>query len=106
MAAAQATAFGASGGDDTLIGRRGNDLLKGQGGDDLLNGGKGRDILDGGAGFDTAQYADASGGVHVELWSGLGVIGEANGDQLLQIEAVIGSNFNDKTNGQRQRQHA
>ena len=88
-----------SGGNDTLLGERGNDFLKGQGGDDTLNGGRGHDTLVGGTGFDTASYENANSGVHVEIWSGLGVIGEAFGDQLSDIEAVIGSNFNDKLTG-------
>ena len=86
-------------GNDFVNGQRGNDTLNGGLGNDTLDGGKGRDAMDGGVGFDTASYAKASGGVHVELWSGLGVIGEAAGDFLSGIEAVIGSSFNDKLTG-------
>ena len=86
-------------GDDLLVGLRGNDTLIGGAEDDTLNGGKGKDFLDGGAGVDTASYANAVGGVQVELWSGLGKIGEAKGDQLSDIEALVGSDFNDKLTG-------
>ena len=86
-------------GNDLLTGERGNDTLIGGGGDDTLNGGKGKDHLDGGVGADTASYADATGGVQVELWSGLGKIGEAKGDVLSSIEALVGSDFNDKLTG-------
>ena len=90
--------FGGNG-DDTLIGGRGNDTIKGQNDDDILNGGKGKDVLDGGAGFDMASFVNANGGVQVELWSGLGKIGEAKGDTLSDIEGLIGSDFNDKLTG-------
>ena len=86
-------------GNDTITGLGGNDTLNGGVGADTLNGGKGKDFLDGGAGVDTASYANASGGVQVELWSGLGKIGEAKGDVLTGIEALTGSDFNDKLVG-------
>ena len=86
-------------GNDTLTGGRGNDTLNGGADHDVLNGGKGKDVMDGGVGFDAASYAGSGGGVQVELWSGLGRIGEAKGDQLSGIEGLIGSDFNDKLVG-------
>ena len=85
--------------DDFLNGERGNDTLMGGTGNDTLDGGKGKDQIDGGAGNDTASYASSGGGIQVELFSGLGKIGEAKGDILSAIENLIGSNFNDKLVG-------
>ena len=52
-----------------------------------------------GAGFDTASYTNAGAGVRLALWNGLGVVGEAAGDVLSGIEAVIGSAFADTITG-------
>jgi len=71
--------------------------LFGYGGDDLLISGTGDDRLDGMAGFDTASYAEASGGVAVDLASGIST-GHGN-DQLFDIEALAGSAFADQFTG-------
>ena len=92
------------GGDDLLIGNGGNDWLHGESGDDRLEGGTGHDKLyggsgadnlDGGSGNDTAYYDDSSAAVHVNLEYLSGFQGDAQGDTLLNIEGVVGSNFND-----------
>src|SRR5215471_8321047 len=83
---------------DILIGDLGNDTLSGGDGTDYLSGGKGDDILDGGAGEnDSAQYDDATSGVHVDLnISGAQAIGGTRGsDTLINIENLFGSDFND-----------
>ena len=80
---------------DTLEGGRGDDRLEGGGGDDHLVGGAGEDFLDGGADFDTASYEDAVSGVTVSLYSRLGTRGEAEGDTLISIERILGSEFDD-----------
>lgn len=102
-----------SGGDgnDLIDGGPGNDILFGQEGNDDLLGGPGNNILDGGAGLDSVDY-DSS-----QFFSGLGIevnltdfeisfsrgvlqsgqIRNPDGDidELIRIEAVSGTAFND-----------
>lgn len=115
-------------GNDTLVGGGGNDSLYGDGflapdtrptggsgpitlfadavdnhpdyvdGDDLLEGGLGNDLINGGGGIDTASYANASGGVTVDLGSGSASGADGN-DTLVSIENVIGSEFDDDLTG-------
>ena len=87
--------IGANGADNVLSGGGGDDFLASLSGNDTLNGGAGADTLDGGSGVDTADYGDASGGVTVRLWNGVGSGGDAAGDALTSIENIIGSAFND-----------
>ena len=80
----------------------GNDLgnvLIGNSGNNILAGGAGADTLDGDAGWDTASYATSSSGVTVSLMTGTGSGGDAQGDRLLNIENLVGSNFNDTLEG-------
>jgi len=73
-----------------LWGNLGNDFLEGRGG---------ADIIDGGAGIDTAAYEFSGGGVTVGL-DGSGTFGQdAQGDILISIENLIGSNYNDTLTG-------
>jgi Ca2+-binding RTX toxin-like protein len=78
---------------DRLIASAGNDILEGRGG---------ADFLDGSAGVDTASYQNSDNGVTVNLETGLGSTGEAQGDRLQNIENLEGSNFNDTLVGDRQ----
>ena len=83
-------------GADVLSGGAGEDILLGGTGDDYLSGGAGADILDGGNGrFDTAMYNDSGAGVEVNLATGSGRGGDAEGDQLVNIEQIEGSAFAD-----------
>jgi Ca2+-binding RTX toxin-like protein len=82
-------------GNDNLVGTAGDDNLSGLGGNDQLTGGAGRDVLDGGTGTDTARYDGAPSGVNVDLFERLGKAGDAQGDQLVSIENVTGSQFGD-----------
>ncbi|MFG6455798.1 beta strand repeat-containing protein [Roseateles sp. BYS96W] len=86
-------------GNDTLAGMAGNDRLDGGDGDDLLDGGSGGDQLTGGAGTDTATYAASGTGVTVNLATGVGKGGDAEGDQLAGIENLIGSEKGDALTG-------
>ena len=65
----------------------------------MLIGGAGADILDGGSGGetdgDTASYAASKMGVMVDLDEGTGMGGDAEGDDLDNIENVIGSDHAD-----------
>ncbi len=87
------------GGDDLLDGRGGDDRLDGGAGDDRLVGGAGRDTLDGGAGRDTADYAFGSVGITVSLASGRASGGDAEGDVLVGIENLGGTDAADLLEG-------
>lgn len=87
------------GGTDKLFGGTGNDSLDGGTGNDFLNGGAGADKLVGGDGVDTADYSDSSAGVTVNLATGLGSGGDAQGDTLSGVESVNGSAFADVLTG-------
>jgi Ca2+-binding RTX toxin-like protein len=76
---------------DVLHGLAGNDMLFGGSGNDTLDGGPGADVMLGGAGSDTADYSSSPAGVTVNLTSGLGAGGDAQGDVLGGIENIIGS---------------
>ena len=74
-------------------------MLIGNSGNNILAGGAGADTLDGDAGWDTASYATSSSGVTVSLMTGTGSGGDAQGDRLLNIENLVGSNFDDTLEG-------
>ncbi|WP_342239452.1 M10 family metallopeptidase C-terminal domain-containing protein [Inquilinus sp. OTU3971] len=82
-------------GNDNAWGLGGNDTLLGEAGDDLLRGGTGADVLNGGAGTDLATYYESFVGISVNLATGVGTGGEAQGDTLSGIENLSGSQAND-----------
>ncbi len=91
-------------GDDKLYGGNGNDWLYGEGGDDtlygnddhdILIGGAGADKLDGGSDVDNVDYWESPEGVTVNLMTGKGTGGHAEGDQFFGIENIAGSNHDD-----------
>jgi Ca2+-binding RTX toxin-like protein len=89
-------------GNDTIVGRGGHDELRGEDGRDALIGSTGDDILDGGLGEDRAGYsADATGGVNVNLATGVVSSANLGADTIVQeagvstIERVAGSRFDD-----------
>jgi Ca2+-binding RTX toxin-like protein len=84
---------------DTLTGDASANVLDGYGGNDELKGGGGADTLIGGTGTDTALYTDSDTGVTVNLVSGLGFDGTAEGDTLDDIENVDGSIYADTLTG-------
>jgi Ca2+-binding RTX toxin-like protein len=86
-------------GADVLKGGAGDDLMFGGAGDDLMFGGAGADQVDGGDGFDAASYADAHAGVFAFLSGRPGLGGDALGDTLVNVEALIGSAHADKLYG-------
>ncbi len=86
--------------NNVLSGLAGNDTLNGGLGNDTLQGDSGNDTLNGGAGSDTASYTTATAGVTVDLdLLGAQNTGGAGSDQLVSIENVTGSNFNDTLTG-------
>jgi hypothetical protein len=88
------------GGNDTLTGGVGNDILNGGNGNDILYGNAGNDVINGNAGIDWAYYNTAGAGVTVNLrlTTTQNTI-NAGSDTLLNIENLIGSNYNDTLTG-------
>ncbi|WP_449220132.1 calcium-binding protein [Tistrella mobilis] len=86
-------------GNDTYSGFGGTDTVRGGAGDDILRGRGGADILDGGTDIDVANYDDSPAGIQVNLATGNAAGGDAQGDTLISIEAVNGSNFSDSLTG-------
>lgn len=92
-------------GDDALWGDSGSDKLYGGEGNDHLYGGSGSfgveaaDLLDGGAGYDLARYDLSIRGVTVDLSTGKGTGGDAEGDVLVGIEGLVGSASGDRLTG-------
>lgn len=82
------------GGDDNLSGGDGNDTIYAGTGNDILTGGSGSDYLNGEAGTDTVSYSNSAGAIGLTI-NGSGWMGDATGDQLLNIETVTGSAYND-----------
>ena len=94
-------------GNDYLAGGGGQDILLGGDGDDILDAGDGsdtlyesfsKDIVDGGAGIDIVSYAGSYVAVTVDLSTKLG----PGGDQLISIEGIEGSVYNDILKGDAQ----
>ena len=87
-------------GGSGLNGREGDDTLEGgASGDWQLQGGAGADLIDGGAGFDWAVYAESDVGVTVNLATGTGQGGHAEGDTLTGIEGIYGTSYADHLTG-------
>jgi Ca2+-binding RTX toxin-like protein len=93
---------------EAIEGSAHNDTLSGLAGfDDLLMGGAGADTLhaDGlystsdSGGSDTLTYATSSAGVNVDLATGIGTGGHAQGDLLYGFENLIGSSHADTLTG-------
>ncbi|MGL4962776.1 MAG: calcium-binding protein [Inquilinus sp.] len=93
--------FYGNAGPNVLEGVGGDDSLKGRGGSDVLRGGAGADKLDGGSGdgSDTVSYWLSSVGVTVNLATGTGHGGDAEGDTLTGFEILSGSQGNDFLTG-------
>jgi len=87
--------FGGNGNDQLLRQGVGEDELNGGAGNDILSGGAGADALNGGTGTDWAYYRDSAMAVTVNLQNGTGAGGDAQGDTLVSIERLQGSNFDD-----------
>ena len=90
------TLFQGLDGNDSLVGFNDSDTLLGGNGNDRLEGLAGADLLDGGEGFDTADYRRSDAAVTVRLDLGTGTGGHAQGDTLVGIESVLGSEFGDE----------
>ena len=85
--------------DDELYGNDEANVLWGMEGNDVLIGGGGGDEIDGGEGVDTVSYQGSSEGVSVSLLTDTAEGGDADGDQLDDIEILIGSIYADTLSG-------
>ncbi|MGO4128895.1 hypothetical protein AB4Z01_31185 [Inquilinus sp. YAF38] len=92
------TLTGDAGAND-LRGGDGNDVLTGLAGDDTFTGGAGADTINGGDGTDSAFYTQSNVAVNVNLGTGFASGGHAQGDLLIDIENLGGSEFNDTLTG-------
>ena len=89
--------------NDNLTGTPDADIINGLDGDDVIDGLGGNDIIDGGNGSDTASFASWTQAV----FAGLGAAGsgfaanadESEFDELIGIENLTGSAFNDTLSG-------
>ncbi|QNN64476.1 hypothetical protein H9L12_09110 [Sphingomonas rhizophila] len=83
---------------ETLSGTSTSETIRGLAGNDVIIGNGGDDVIDGGDGTDTASYANANGGVDIDL--GAAYFDGADGrDTLIRIENLIGSSFSDGLGG-------
>ena len=88
---------GANSSIENLIGSDHNDILTGDGQDNVLRGGPGGDRFIGAGGIDTLDYSGSPAAVTVDLATGDGFRGHADGDNYPSddIEIVIGSDHDD-----------
>ena len=87
---------------DLLVGNGEKNSLSGGLGNDTLIGGAGADALNGGDGTDTASYDagnQSTEGVTINLQTGGGSGGDAEGDSFISIENLVGTNLADKLTG-------
>ena len=84
---------------DGLTGDGGDNVLTGLESDDVLTGAGGGDDLLGGDGIDAIDYQASPGAVDIDLAAGTASGGDAAGDSIVEIEAVVGSAFADTLTG-------
>ncbi|AKS46335.1 Hemolysin-type calcium-binding repeat-containing protein [Octadecabacter temperatus] len=82
---------------ENVVGTSVNDVFTGNSGNNVFTGGEGNDTLDGGVGNDTASYETAGSGVTVDLsiQGSQQSTGGAGDDTLINIERLIGSQYDD-----------
>lgn len=81
-----------------VIGGAGDDTLTGGAAVDVLRGDTGDDRLDGSGGVDSTDYVLATGPVTVDLAAGTATGADGN-DTLVDVEQIIGSEFDDELFG-------
>ena len=89
-------------GFENLTGSAGDDVLTGSSWDNVIEGGAGADFIYGGGVSpfgDTASYAGSASAVTVDLGAGTGTGGDAEGDQLSNIQHLLGSQWDDTLTG-------
>lgn len=85
--------------NDTLHGTDRAEVIYGLKGNDVIEGRGGADHIDGGEGIDVASYITSTNGVHIELTATVQKGGAAEGDVLINVENIQGSNYNDVLKG-------
>ncbi len=85
--------------NDTLMGSNRAEVISGLKGNDVIEGRGGADRIDGEAGIDVASYANSAAGVQIDLAAAVQKGGDAEGDVLVNIENVRGSDFDDVLKG-------
>ena len=91
--------------DQQLSGYSGSDTISALAGDDIIYSSAGDDFLDGGTGIDWVSYSSYLNGVNVDLTLGAGTVLDATAaeslgtDDLLNIENILGSDFDDLLRG-------
>lgn len=87
---------------ENVIGTDFDDQIRGGDGSNIIEGGGGADTIDGGGGIDVLDFSNAASivdmygyDVGVGLSLTLGVSGDAAGDVYTNVEAVLGSGFDD-----------
>ncbi len=91
--------IGSQNGNDYLYGDASTNHLQALDGNDYLEGGAGADILDGGDGTDFARYIRSDAAVTVDLIQNVQTGGHAEGDQLVNIEHLYGTAYDDTFRG-------
>ncbi len=86
-------------GNDWLAGSGGNDTLSGGNGNDVIEGGAGADYIDGGGGINVVSYRNSASGIAIDRYYAYGTAGDSNGDQLLNVQNMWGSNYADTIKG-------
>jgi Ca2+-binding RTX toxin-like protein len=85
-------------GSDYIIALAGDDTIYGEGDNDSIVGGLGADTIYGGDGIDSVSFRQ-SYGVNVDLLTGVGLGGDAQGDTYNGIENIFASDFDDVLKG-------
>ncbi|MCP5381759.1 MAG: cadherin-like domain-containing protein [Kordiimonadaceae bacterium] len=86
-----------SGGSNTISGEDGDDIITATGGYNYIEGGAGADTLVGNAG--TLIYTNSPEGITINLKTGIGSGGDAEGDIVSNFSTVNGSAFDDHITG-------
>ncbi|WP_299288283.1 tandem-95 repeat protein [uncultured Tateyamaria sp.] len=89
----------ANDGADLIDAGTGADTILAGAGDDLIAGGDDGDSIDGGEGIDTLTFEASDVGVRADLSTRVGQGGHAQGDIYTNLEALIGSEWNDTLGG-------
>jgi Ca2+-binding RTX toxin-like protein len=84
---------------ERIAGSQGADSILGNADNTVFYGGLGGDVIDGGDGIDTMSYAFSEFGVSVDLKMMTFAGGEAEGDQISNMENLIGSDRSDALSG-------
>ena len=84
---------------DFIYGSEADNYIWGLAGNDQLEGMDGADTIDGGAGSDYSNYTRSDAGVTVNLKTNIHTGGHAEGDDLISIENIIGSDYADHITG-------